>query len=115
MTTKKIQERLREAGWVLAMALGLYSVVQLLADLRRDSPWPAVADAYQLTVWISLVMLYTCHGSTWAWVGASALVLRFWWEWRWGFACFPRRTRFGQWLDRRLAHLDHWAYNRWLK
>jgi len=100
------------------MALGVYSLVQLIVDLRIgrritiefDAPWMFVADALQLTAIGSLAWAWAHPWPRpWSWfaVAIAALLLRFAWEWRWGFACFPRRTRFGQWLDRRMAELDH--------
>ena len=127
----KIRGHLKDLGWTLAMAFGLYSTVMFIvdfADPRRrelriefDAPWPIVADALMVLFWCSLFGVWRELGTcprpdllelSWLWIGTLAVAMRFAWEWRWGFTCHPRRTRFGQWLDSCLATLENRFYNR---
>jgi signal transduction histidine kinase len=105
--------RIKEIGWTLAMLLGIYSIIEFLASARFRSsvdwngPWYLVPDALHLFFWFSIFKLWSCQqaadATPWLWLSLLSIFLRFAWAWRWGFCCFPRRTRIGRCIDQLLG------------
>lgn len=107
---------LRDAGWSVAIFLGIYEIVSYIADawdekrmppVTLERPWPLLMDGLQILALICVGKViymrttmpwdpYTWH----AWAAIGLLATRVFWEWRWGSVCWPRRTALGKWIDK---------------